>query len=149
MAEKTTHISPMTMAIAVGGMLTIGPVGAGAGVAIYAPAANTAAGLHIMSPKSPGPLPSNPSRYADTAIPLALDRIREKGIEPPFLVVVTGGCGLAQMPEGFDPGKRNLEAVHAAVKGQGLSVNMEKSGGSKLWTLALNVDAGQVKITAA
>jgi chemotaxis receptor (MCP) glutamine deamidase CheD len=133
--------------VATSGLLRIDRIGAGVGVVIYSPARKVAAGLHIMAPKAKGTQSTNPIMYADTAIPYALKLLEQHGAEPPFSVAIAGGAKMLGSQNGFAIGQKVADAAKEALTQAGISAKLEKTGGTDIRSVVLDVDGGKIKIT--
>jgi chemotaxis receptor (MCP) glutamine deamidase CheD len=128
------------------GIIKIENIGAGVGVILYNSQQRIAAGLHIMAPSSKAVNAKNPIMYADTAIPHILVELKKRGAGPPYSVAVAGGAGMIGSRNGLDIGRKVVAAVQAALKRSGLVVKVNKTGGTQVRTMLLDVDAGKIKV---
>src|SRR5580704_1957012 len=85
------------------------------GLAVYDPAAHIGGLLHYMLPDSsidPTHGRDNPYKFADTGIPLLLDRVYARGASKRRLIVlVAGAADMLESVGGFEIGKRNYLAL--------------------------------------
>ncbi|MBW2016168.1 MAG: chemotaxis protein CheD [Deltaproteobacteria bacterium] len=133
-------------AIAQSGRLRIDHIGSGVGVILYSAAQKTGAGLHILAPKSGKLTAKSPVMYANTAIPYILDQLRGKGVNPPFSVAIAGGATLLGKGAAINSGQNVVEAVKDALKKANLGVKIEQTGGNRVRSMILDIDAGKIKI---
>ncbi len=141
-----TSVRCFRSAVVSSGILKIENIGAGVGVILFNSERKIAAGLHIMAPTARGTNVKNPIMYADTAIPYILDELKKNGAGPPFSVAIAGGAGLLGSRSGSDIGRRIVEAVGLALKSSGLVPKIDKTGGTQIRAMLLDVDAGKIKV---
>ena len=142
-----TSIRFLQSAVVSSGVLTIENIGAGVGVILFSPERRIAAGVHIMAPSSRATSGKNPVMYADTAIPFILGELKKKGAGPPLSVAIAGGAGMMGSRNGTDIGDKVVEAVQLALGTAGLTAKINKTGGSLVRNMVLDVDAGKIKVT--
>ena len=128
------------------GILKIDRIGAGVGVIFYSAPLKKGAGLHILAPHAGSIKPSNPVMYADTAIPHVLDLLEKEGANPPYSVAIAGGAMMLGREKSSNIGGKVVSAVKEALKKTGLNVKIDKTGGSQIRSIFLDVDAGKIKI---
>ncbi len=136
----------MKCLIADRGLLIIDRIGAGVGIIMYSPAQNIAAGLHVLAPYSDKPAPVNPIRFANTAIPQTLFQLQKMGVESPSSIAIAGGASIQGMADAADIGPKVLDAVKKAFSKARVKIKLEETGGPKIRTMILNIDAGKIKI---
>jgi chemotaxis receptor (MCP) glutamine deamidase CheD len=129
------------------GTLVINQIGAGVGVILFDSKNKIGAGLHILAPDSRVIKVKNPIMYANTAIPYVLDQLRQKGVNASLSVAIAGGAGMLGKPGVTNVGPKNVQATKAALQKAGLSIKLDKTQGSEIRTIILNIDAGKIKIT--
>src|SRR6266487_4447733 len=103
---------------------------------LYDPRSRTAAMAHIVLPDSPpvgaGP---NPGKFADTAVPAMLAAFDKIGCSRLRLQCkLAGGAAVLAIGGGGtlpNIGKRNLEAVRAALSQAGITILGEATGGNQ------------------
>ena len=122
-------------------------IGVGVGVVLYSRAKKVAAGFHVLMSHSPEPNPSNPTKYADTAIPYALRELKLRGIEPPLSVAIAGGASMLRAPKDATMGTTIVTAVKEALAKANLEVKLEQTGGSRIHSILLDIDGGKIAIT--
>ncbi|MBN1669911.1 MAG: chemotaxis protein CheD [Kiritimatiellae bacterium] len=140
------NLKPMECGMAGQGILKIERIALGVGVILYSAAHKRAAGAHIVAPVSPTPNPNHPGQYANVAIPHILDGLRQQGVEPPFSVAVAGGATMMAMSAGANLGQKLVAAVKDELQKANLDVKMEDTGGQKIRSMVLDIDAGKIKI---
>jgi chemotaxis protein CheD len=137
----------MQCAVASSGVLKIDRVGVGVGVILYSSAKKTAVGVHVLAPNSVSPTAENPAKYANTAIPYALGRLKAKGVGPPLSVAIVGGAAMLQGAASM--GEKVAAATKDALKEAGLAVKLDKTGGSEVRVMTLDLDTGKIKVDIA
>jgi len=143
MAETSVKI--MQCGIASTGLLRIDRIGVGVGVILYSALHKTGAGVNVLAPDSVTPTPENPAKYANTAIPYALDQLKKRGVKPPFSVAIAGGSAMLQSAASM--GQKLVEAVKDVLKKAHLNTKLDQTGGSKVRSMVLDIDTGKIKIT--
>jgi len=133
--------------VADSGLLKIDRIGAGVGIIIYDKVHHIGAGFHFLALHSGDSKPLNPFMYANTAIPQALVEIKGKGGSAPFSVALAGGGAMLKIQAEQSSGKQIIEAAKEALNKAGLQVTLEETGGNNIRCMALDVDAGKIKIT--
>ena len=128
------------------GVLQIDNIGTGVGVILFNSEKKVAAGLHVMAPSSRAATAKNPVMYADTAIPYILEELKKKGVGPPFSVAIAGGAGMLGSRNGVDIGRKLVQAVKVSLKKNGLIPKVDKTGGTQIRMMLLDVDAGKIKV---
>lgn len=139
MAEIVTSRSEADVLVAMG-------LGSCVGVALLHRSSPVAGLAHIVLPEA-RPSAAVPGKFADTAVPELVRRLRALGAAPAELsAVLVGG---AQMfppgPNGFpDIGSRNEQAVLLALAVAGIDVTAAVTGGTTGRTVRIHVGAGLV-----
>lgn len=134
-------------AVANSGKLKIDHIGSGVGVILYNAAQKIGAGLHILAPRAGTITAKNPVMYANTAIPHALGQLQAKGASPPFSVAIAGGAGMMGKETVLNSGQKVVEAIKDALAKVNLRVKVDQTGGNKVRSMILDIDAGKIKIT--
>jgi chemotaxis protein CheD len=139
MAEIVTSQDESDVLVAMG-------LGSCVGVGLLHRTAPVAGLAHIVLPET-RPATAVPGKFADTAIPELLRRLRQLGAATEDLsAVLVGG---AQMfppgPNGFpDIGRRNELAVRVALAVAGIDVTAAVTGGKTGRTMRVHLDTGLV-----
>jgi len=136
----------MKCAFAGNGMLKIDRIGAGVGVIIFNNTAKAAAGFHVLRVHPPEGSVIDPAYYAETVIPFVLEHFKSKGVLPPFSVAVAGGASMMDSPAQGAMGSKLLLAVKHLLAQANLPAKIEETGGCKIRTMLLNIDAGKIRI---
>jgi len=141
---EQTSVRIMQCRTAKKGQMSVDCIGVGVGVVLYDKIKKIGVGLHVLAPRSAVPSPPNPAKYADTGVPHALELlIKEGGLANP-LVAVAGGAAMAGSNAGSAMGVKVIEAVKEALSKSKLSIFKEDTGGSKIRSIILDVDKGQI-----
>jgi len=131
-------------------MMTIG-LGSCIGLTIYDRDLHIGAMVHIMLPDSSGRI-DRPGKYADTAIPLLLNKLTERGSQRTSLVVkmAGGACMFEYFGNNLNIGERNAERVRAVLAENHLRISAEEVGGKSGRTVAFYPDEkGKVTVRSA
>jgi chemotaxis protein CheD len=96
-----------------------------------------------MLPESSGRT-DRPGKYADTAIPLLLSKLTERGCQRTSLVVkmAGGACMFEYFGNNLNIGERNAERVRAILAENRLRLHAEEVGGKMGRTVAFYPDEG-------
>jgi chemotaxis protein CheD len=109
--------------------------------------ASLAAGLaHVVLPESRPGTPS-PGKFADTAVPELLRRVTGLGASAPRLhAVLVGGAQMFSTGASgaLDIGRRNEQAVTAALAAAGIPITTTLTGGNAGRTLRVHIGTGLV-----
>ena len=145
MAEISVKL--LQCAVANFGILKIDHIGSGVGVILYNATQKIGAGLHILAPTAGTITAKNPVMYANTAIPHVLGQLQAKGAVPPFSVAIAGGAGMMGKETVLNSGQKVVEAVKDALGKVNLRVKIDQTGGNKIRSMILDINAGKIKIT--
>jgi chemotaxis protein CheD len=110
-------------------MMTIG-LGSCIGLTLYDDSLKIGAMVHIMLPDSAG-RKDRPGKYADTAIPLLLKELSDKGSKTKSLIakMAGGACMFEYFGTNLNIGERNAERVRAILKENNIPLRKEDIGG--------------------
>ncbi|HUU41754.1 MAG TPA: chemotaxis protein CheD [Desulfatiglandales bacterium] len=133
--------------IATAGLLRIDHIGAGVGVIIYSASRKIGVGLHILAPKAEILKPTNPIMYANTAIPHAIELLKKSGAMPPYSVAIAGGAKMLGKAGALAIGQKVVDAVKVTLNEAGIPAKLEKTGGTAIRSMILDIDDGKIKIT--
>ena len=142
----TNTVKIMQCIPAVSGLLKIDCIGVGVGIFLHSRYKKVGVGVHVLAPHSATPAPDNPAKYANTAIPHAIELIEKEGAAPPYLVAIAGGASMEGTPIGAGIGVKVIEAVKEALSKAKLNVSIDETGGSKIRSMLLNVETGDMQI---
>lgn len=104
---------------------------------------------HVMLPESKPGQESSPlrGRYADRAVPTLLDEVVALGAHTSALEVgIAGGAHMFGHGSAIEVGKRNEEAVRAALDGVRLSVTAAETAGDKGRTVRVRAAGGVMTV---
>lgn len=141
-----TSVKIMQCALADSGIMKIDRVGVGVGILLYSQSKKIGIGIHTLAPQADTPTPSNPAKFADTAIPYALGLFEKEGVAPPFTVVIAGGATMAGAPTANSVGMKVAEATKAALAKEKLNIKTDQTGGTNIRSMILNIDTGDIQV---
>jgi len=130
-------------------VLTTYALGSCIALAVYDPVSRVGGLVHYMLPDSAmeGVRRSNPCVFADTAIPLLLERVVGRGAEVRRLrTYAAGGARMIGAEPVFEIGRRNAQALLRELSRAGLSLEKEAVGGAVSRNLRLTIGTGTVRI---
>jgi chemotaxis protein CheD len=131
-------------------MMTIG-LGSCIGLTIYDRDLHIGAMVHIMLPDSSGRT-DRPGKYADSAVPLLLDKLQERGSkQSSFVIKMAGGaCMFEYFGNNLNIGERNAEKVRAILAENHLRISGEEVGGKSGRTVSFfPEEGGRVTVRSA
>ncbi len=128
------------------GIIKIDRIGVGVGILLYSPMKKIGIGIHTLAPQSDSPNPANPAKFADTAITHAVGLLEKEGANPPFTVAIAGGAAMAGSQTSTNVGMKVAEAVKTALARFKISIKTDKTGGSNIRSMLLNIDTGEIQI---
>lgn len=128
------------------GRLRTTGLGSCVGVALFDAVAKVGGLAHVMLPsRSLSRGDNNLAKYADTAIPLLLQKMEECGAKKSRIVAkLAGGAQMFkfQSAHQLSIGKRNVEACHEQLKQENIPVVAEDTGGNYGRTIELDTETG-------
>jgi len=128
-------------------------LGSCVGIALYDPHTKVAGLAHIMLPTSTNPNEPNPAKYANTAVPLLLKRMEERGaIRRRIVAKLAGGAQMftfAGQSDLMRIGPRNVDAVKQALATFAVPIRAEDTGGNCGRTIELYTLDGSLMIRTA
>lgn len=121
-------------------------------VALYDPLRRIGAMAHVVLPGGDGVRsPSDPGKYADTAVPALLEALADAGASPArLLCYIAGGASVLKTlaaAQGESIGSRNIAAVRRALSAAGIAITAEYVGGSKGRSAHLHIGTGVFAVT--
>jgi chemotaxis protein CheD len=128
---------------------TIQMIGLGSCVGVFLTVPGKAvAAAHVLLPSSAGAASGPPGKFADTAVPELVRLLGEAGLSKgrATATLVGGGQVLSfgsNRPE-FDIGRRNADAVRAALQKAGVRVAKDETGGTKARSARMVVAQGAI-----
>ncbi|MFC4768809.1 chemotaxis protein CheD [Effusibacillus consociatus] len=128
---------------------TVG-LGSCVGVAIVDISSKVAGLAHIMLPTAGKPDVENPAKYADTAIPMLVKQMQQKGAVVSRMVAkIAGGAQMFSTLNQNDllrVGPRNVEAVKMSLQLLGIPIRGEDTGGNAGRTIDFSAADGSLTI---
>jgi chemotaxis protein CheD len=136
-----------------GQVLTTYALGSCIGLSVHDPQAAVGGLLHFMLPDSsidPARAKQNPYMFADTGIPLLLEKLRGRGALARRLVAhAAGGAQMMDREGVFEIGKRNYLATRKLLWKLGVILKGEAVGGMQSRTMRFEVGSGRVWLQEA
>jgi chemotaxis protein CheD len=136
-----------------GQVLATYALGSCIGLAVYDAKAGVGGLLHFMLPDSTIDRErgrENPWMFADTGIPLMLERVCARGASKRRLTVcAAGGASMMDQENIFDIGRRNYLAMRKILWKAGVMVHGEAVGGGRSRTVRLEIGSGKFLIQEA
>lgn len=128
--------------------LTALGLGSCIGLAIVDRTAGVAGLAHVVLPES---YPDgDPGKFADTAVPALIERMRRAGaVVRRMEAVIAGGARMFEMSGALDIGARNSQAVCAALAKERVALRASETGGNQGRTLRIGVGEGVVSVRTA
>lgn len=132
-------------------ILTTLGLGSCVGVCIYDPCAKIAGLAHIMLPySSQNRLDQNPAKYADTGIPLLLEKMISMGaVKTRMIAKLAGGAQMFKFKQENDIiriGQKNVEACKDMLGRLNIRIVAEDTGGTYGRTIELDAGDGRLFI---
>lgn len=129
-------------------LVTIG-LGSCVGIALYDDINKIGGLIHIMLPKSNGGENIKPAKYADTGIPLLIEKMVEAGARRENMTAKLAGGAHMFFSSGdmvIQIGKRNIEAVYRILEEYNIPIIGEDLGKDYGRTMEFYTEDGRVKI---
>lgn len=134
------------MAVGKGASQFTSVLGSCVGVALYDPRTSTGAFSHVVLPDSKGHQGS-PEKFADTAIPHMISKLRAQGAVGARLVAkITGGACMFGEDGPMQIGRANIQAVEAALSEAGVKLLAKDAGGNKGRRVTFCCETGDLSI---
>jgi chemotaxis protein CheD len=126
-------------------LVTIG-LGSCIGLALVDRARSLAGLAHVMLPASNASASEPEAKFADTAVPALLERLRRLGASPARLeAVLVGGARMYSFSSNaLDIGSRNEQATLEQLRRAGVRVAAKETAGTLGRTIRVHVDGGLV-----
>jgi chemotaxis protein CheD len=122
-------------------------------VCCFDPVAKIGGIVHVVLPNSEGKDGVQPTKYADKAVPLLIEKIvKLGGMKSRIVAKLVGGAQLTVAPglnDLFKTGERNLEETTKALKAEGIRIAATDVGGNKGRTVHMSLDTGTVEVKIA
>lgn len=137
--EMVLTMDPSTLLVAYG-------LGSCIALSLWDPQVKVAALAHFMLPS--GPLTSLPVKFVDSGLPTLLAEFQRAGGRPrrAQLKAAGGAAMLAVVATSMEIGRRNGEALHAALGQHGLRLHKQDLGGKSGRTVQLEPATGRLLI---
>jgi chemotaxis protein CheD len=122
------------------------------GICIYDRMKKIGGMAHILLPKdtSGG---SNPEKYAETAIPLLINRLMKEGAKKEFMSAkIAGGASMFKFESNVSLGQigeRNIDETKKLLEKAGIPILEEDTGGNTGRVINFFLDDGHLKVRAA
>ncbi|NOZ59810.1 MAG: chemotaxis protein CheD [Euryarchaeota archaeon] len=132
-------------------LVSIG-LGSCVGVALFDSSCKVGSLAHIMLPTSRGYEPvDNRAKYADTAIPMALEEMEKLGASRSRIVAkIAGGAKMFSfIPKDDYIGRKNVLAVKQALKKEDIEIVAEDTGGNVGRTVEFDTSSGTLLVKTA
>ena len=123
-------------------------------VAAFDRVSKVAGMAHIVLPDSAGQEHRQTAKFADVAIPMLFEQMKEAGaIKGTTVIKLAGGAQMmpvkAPNAQQMNIGQRNIEAVKALLGQDGRRIQAEDLGGTQGRTVRLKVGGGGVTVSRA
>jgi len=154
MSVIVVGIADCRIATEPGDVLVTYGLGSCIGLAAYDPGATVGGLLHFMLPDSAlleaEHRTGTPFKFADTGIPLLLERMSRAGAQKRRLLVRIAGAAQMMDPGGvFDIGRRNHQALRRVLWKAGVLVHGEAVGGAISRSVRLEIGTGRMWLREA
>lgn len=144
-------VADMKVAKGPGHVIVTHALGSCIGVTLHDPVAQIGGMIHFMLPDStvnPSRADTNPFMFADTGLPLILQKVLAAGaVKSRLIVKAAGGAQFVDHKDFFAIGKRNYTAMRKIFWKEGLLCKGENVGGTISRTLYLDISSGRVWFT--
>jgi chemotaxis protein CheD len=147
-AQIVVGMADCRISTAPGQVLTTYALGSCIGLMVHDPGVSIGGLLHFMLPDSgidPGRGRDNPYMFADTGIPLLLDRLSGLGaLRRRLIVHAVGGAQMMDREGVFEIGKRNFLAARRILWKAGVLLHGQAVGGTCSRTVRLEIGSGKL-----
>jgi chemotaxis protein CheD len=151
--EQAARMGEMVISTAPGDVLVSVGLGSCIGLALVEPVRRIGALAHIMLPASPEGHDGTggEAKFADLAVPLALERLCRAGAAPERVqAALVGGAQMFSLAGGgLDIGSRNEHAVRTELDRAAVSIHAIATGGTSGRTVRVHVGDGRVTVKSA
>lgn len=148
MEQIVIGMADCRLGMARGQVLATYALGSCIGLAVHDSHAEVGGLLHFMLPDSsidPERARQNPFIFADTGIPVMLEKLRGLGASQRRLIAhAAGGAQMMDRENVFEIGKRNYLAMRRILWKAGLLLQGEAVGGSQSRTMRFEIGSGRV-----
>lgn len=132
------------------GVLVTYALGSCIGICLYDPVTKVAGMLHIMLPNSQGVTTGNLLKYADTGLPIMLQKMQVLGAQQSRITAkIAGGAKMFDIPGDTvmgSIGSKNIIAVRALLQQYRIRLLGEDLGSDYARTMFFDASNGQVRI---
>lgn len=133
----------------IGETLIVRSIGSSGALALYDPTRHVGGLLHWLVPESdidPARARQDPGIFAETGIPYLIRGLESLGVDRRHLCATLAGA--ARLREGgtIDVGPRNLRMARELLRGIGIALAREDTGGDCVRELSLEIGSGRVEI---
>ena len=130
-------------------LTTLG-LGSCVGLTLFDPQLQIGGLLHVLLPTSNGDAVANKAKYADSGIPVLIDKLVSMGAKRGSLIAkIAGGANMFSMKSSsniFQVGQRNVEMCKDVLMKQRIRLAASDTGGTYGRTIELNTENGQLLI---
>jgi chemotaxis protein CheD len=131
-------------------VLTCVGLGSCIAVCVYDGLAKVGGIAHVVLPKSNGATGGSPAKFADTAIPLLLNKIINiGGMRDRLTVKIAGGAKMALAPgikDIFNTGEKNVAQIINTLEKEKIMLAAADIGGNLGRTVKMYLDTGRITI---
>ncbi len=121
-------------------------LGSCVGLTLYHPRLKAGLLGHVVLPES-GDRPGPPGKFADTAVPFAIEMLREMGVNTAGLVArLAGGANMFGTGGPLQIGDANIEATIKALKAANIRVTGKELGGTAGRRVMLDCSTGEFRV---
>ena len=128
-------------------------LGSCVGIAMYDPVARIGGMAHIVLSDSHGKVGDGSAKYADVAVPLLIEKMRDMGaLTSRLMVKIAGGAQMSPargLGDVFKIGEDNVKTVTSLLASRGISVTASNTGGNRGRTFRLCLNTGAATVSSA
>ncbi|MBF0350394.1 MAG: chemotaxis protein CheD [SAR324 cluster bacterium] len=150
MNEVVIGLGDMAVVSGPGKSIKTFALGSCVAVILTAPQQQIAGMVHIVLPDSridAAKAKIKPGYYADTAIPLLIQKMRQAGARDAMVCKIAGGGKMVQSVETFNIGEKNYLAAEELLRNSGLSLAARDVGGVLSRTVSVSSTSGQILLS--
>jgi chemotaxis protein CheD len=151
MNKKTiVGIAELKVSTNPGKLVTVG-LGSCVGIILHDPSAKVGALIHAMLPRPlSGMENANKAKFVETAIPVALEKMRKLGArESRITARLVGGAQMFALDKETFIGYKNIEAAEQILRSRGIKIVARETGGSVGRTVEFDLSSGRVWVKTA
>lgn len=128
-------------------------LGSCVGLAAFDPVARIGGMAHIVLSNSHGKTGEGSAKYANVAVPLLIEKMKDLGAWPSRLKIkIAGGAQMSPargLGDVFRIGEDNVEAVKSVLASRGIPIIGSNIGGHRGRTFRLNLNNGSATVSSA